>query len=189
MRELWISIRMTVLLTVFLGLVYPFAMTAIGQIFFQRQAQGSLIAHNGTIVGSELIGQGFASAKYFHSRPSAAGSNGYDPTSSSGSNLGPTSKALMDAVSKRVKDVMASEGVPASQVPIDLVTASGSGLDPHISPAAANLQVERIAKARGVSPDMVRQLIQDNTHGRWLGLFGESGVNVLKLNLALDAQH
>ncbi|MGO9454775.1 MAG: K(+)-transporting ATPase subunit C [Candidatus Binataceae bacterium] len=185
MRELWISIRMTILLTVLLGLVYPFAMTAIGQVIFPYQAQGSLIGHNGTIVGSKLIGQSFASAKYFHSRPSAAG-NGYDPTSSGGSNLGPTSKALMDAVSKRVKDVMTSEGVPASQVPIDLVTASGSGLDPDISPAAADIQVARIAKARGVSSDAVRQLIQDNTHGRWLGLFGEAGVNVLTLNLALD---
>ncbi|HKM98996.1 MAG TPA: K(+)-transporting ATPase subunit C [Candidatus Binataceae bacterium] len=186
MRELWISIRMTVLLTVLLGLVYPVAMTAIGQVIFPRQAGGSLIARNGAIVGSELMGQSFTSPKYFHSRPSAAG-NGYDPTSSGGSNLGPTSKALIDAVSKRVKDVMTSEGVPASQVPIDLVTASGSGLDPDISPAAADIQAERIAKARGVSPDTVRQLIQDNTHSRWLGLFGEPGVNVLTLNLALDA--
>ncbi|MGO9602261.1 MAG: K(+)-transporting ATPase subunit C [Candidatus Binataceae bacterium] len=188
MRELWISIRMTILLTVLLGLVYPFAMTAIGQVIFPYQARGSLIGHNGTIVGSKLIGQSFASAKYFHSRPSAAG-NGYDPTSSGGSNLGPTSKALMDAVSKRVKDVMTSEGVPASQVPIDLVTSSGSGLDPDISPAAADIQVARIAKARGVSSDTVRQVIQDNTHGRWLGLFGEPGVNVLTLNLALDDLH
>lgn len=187
MRELWISIRMTVILTVLLGLIYPVAMTALGHVIFPHQAEGSLISHNGTIVGSELIGQSFTSAKYFHSRPSAAGNNGYDATSSSGSNLGPTSKTLIDSVSKRLKDVTGSEGVPASQVPIDLVTASGSGLDPDISPAAADLQAQRVAKARGVSPDAVRQLVQDNTHGRWLGLFGEPGVNVLKLNLALDA--
>jgi len=188
MRELWISIRMTVILTLLLGLLYPVAMTAIGYAMFPRQAEGSLLAQGSTIVGSELIGQSFASAKYFHSRPSAAG-NGYDATSSGGSNLGPTSKALMDSVGKRIKDVTQSEGVQASQVPIDLVTASGSGLDPDISPAAADLQAERVAKARGVNPDSVRQLIQDNTRGRWLGLFGEPGVNVLKLNLALDSLH
>src|ERR1019366_449396 len=188
MRELWISIRMTVILTLLLGLLYPVAMTVIGYAMFPRQAEGSLLAQGSTIVGSELIGQSFASAKYFHSRPSAAG-NGYDATSSGGSNLGPTSKALMDSVGKRIKDVTQSEGVQASQVPIDLVTASGSGLDPDISPAAADLQAERVAKARAVNPDAVRQLIQDNTHGRWLGLFGEPGVNVLKLNLALDSLH
>ena len=188
MRELWISIRMTVLLTLLLGVLYPVAMTIIGSAIFPRQAGGSLLARGNTVVGSQLIGQGFTSTKYFHSRPSAAG-NGYDATSSGGSNLGPTSKALMDSVGKRVKDVMESEGVPASQVPVDLVTASGSGLDPDISPAAADLQAERVAKVRGVSPDAVRQLIEDNTHGRWLGLFGEPGVNVLKLNLALDAMH
>jgi len=188
MRELWISIRMTVILTLLLGLLYPVAMTAIGYAMFPRQAEGSLIARDGTIVGSELIGQSFTSAKYFHSRPSAAG-NGYDATSSGGSNLGPTSKALIDSVGKRVKDVMEGEGVQASQVPVDLITASGSGLDPDISPAAAELQAGRVAKARGVNPDTVRQLIEDNTHGRWLGLFGEPGVNVLKLNLALDSRH
>jgi len=188
MRELWISIRMTILLTLLLGVLYPVAMTAMGQAIFPRQARGSLVAQDSTIVGSELIGQGFTSAKYFHSRPSAAG-NGYDATSSGGSNLGPTSKALMDSVAKRIKDVTESESVKASQVPIDLVTASGSGLDPEISPAAAELQAARVAKARGVNPDTVRQLIQDNTHGRWLGLFGEPGVNVLKLNLALDSTH
>ena len=188
MRELWISIRMTVILTLLLGLLYPVAMTAIGYAMFPRQAEGSLLAQGSTIVGSELIGQSFTSAKYFHSRPSAAG-NGYDATSSGGSNLGPTSKALIDSVGKRIKDVTQSEGVQASQVPIDLVTASGSGLDPEISPAAADLQAKRVAKARGVNPDTVRQLIEDNTHGRWLGLFGEPGVNVLKLNLALDSLH
>jgi potassium-transporting ATPase KdpC subunit len=188
MRELWISIRMTVILTLLLGLLYPVAMTAIGYAMFPSQAEGSLLARDSTIVGSELIGQSFTSAKYFHSRPSAAG-NGYDATSSGGSNLGPTSKALIDSVGKRIKDVTQSEGVQASQVPIDLVTASGSGLDPEISPAAADLQAKRVAKARGVNPDTVRQLIEDNTHGRWLGLFGEPGVNVLKLNLALDSLH
>jgi len=188
MRELWISIRMTVILTLLLGLLYPVVMTAIGYAMFPRQADGSLLVRGNTIVGSELIGQSFTSAKYFHSRPSAAG-NGYDATSSGGSNLGPTSKALIDSVSKRTKDVTESESVQASQVPIDLVTASGSGLDPDISPAAADLQAERVAKARGVNPDTVHQLIEDNTHGRWLELFGEPGVNVLKLNLALDSLH
>lgn len=188
MRELWISTRMTVILTVLMGLVYPVVMTAIGRMTFPRQAEGSLIAQGSTIVGSGLIGQSFTSAKYFHSRPSAAG-NGYDATSSGGSNLGPTSKALIDSVGKRIKDVTESEGVTASQVPVDLVTASGSGLDPDISPAAADLQAARVAKARGVDPDAVRQLIENNTHGRWLGLFGEPGVNVLKLNLALDSLH
>ncbi len=189
MRELWISIRMTIIMTVLLGLLYPVAMTAIGYAIFPRQAEGSLLARGNTIVGSELIGQSFTSAKYFHSRPSAAGNNGYDATSSGGSNLGPTSKALIDSVGKRIKDVTQSEGVQASQVPIDLVTASGSGLDPDISPAAADLQAERVAKARGVNPNTVRQLIEDNTHRRWLGLFGEPGVNVLKLNLAIDSLH
>ena len=189
MREFWISVRMTIVLTLLLGIVYPVVMTMTGHIFFPHQAEGSLIQRNNTIVGSELIGQNFAAAKYFHSRPSAAGSNGYDATSSSGTNLGPTNKTLIDAVSKRVKDTSEAEGVPASQVPIDLVTSSGSGLDPDISPAAADIQVQRVAKARGVSADTVRQLVQDNTHGRWLGLFGEPGVNVLKLNLALDTAH
>jgi potassium-transporting ATPase KdpC subunit len=189
MREFWISVRMTIVLTLLLGIVYPVVMTAVGHVFFSHEAEGSLIQRNSTIVGSELIGQNFSSGKYFHSRPSSAGSNGYDPTSSSGSNLGPTNKTLIDTVSKRVKDTSEAEGVPASQVPIDLVTASGSGLDPEISPAAADIQVRRVAKARGLNADTVRQLVQDNTHGRWLGLFGEAGVNVLKLNLALDAAH
>ena len=189
MREFWISVRMTIVLTLLLGIVYPVVMTVIGHVFFAHQADGSLVQRNSTVVGSELIGQSFASNKYFHSRPSAAGNNGYDPTSSSGSNLGPTNKTLIDAVSKRVKDTSEAEGVPASQVPIDLVTSSGSGLDPDISPAAADIQVQRVAKARGLNADTVRQLVQENTHGRWLGLFGEPGVNVLKLNLALDVQH
>ena len=189
MREFWISVRMTIVLTLLLGIVYPVVMTMTGRIFFPHQAEGSLIQRNNTIVGSELIGQNFAAAKYFHNRPSAAGSNGYDATSSSGTNLGPTNKTLIDAVSKRVKDTSEAEGVPASQVPIDLVTSSGSGLDPDISPAAADIQVQRVAKARGLNADTVRQLVQENTHGRWLGLFGEPGVNVLKLNLDLDVQH
>jgi potassium-transporting ATPase KdpC subunit len=189
MREFWISVRMTIVLTLLLGIVYPVVMTVIGHVFFAHQADGSLVQRNSTIVGSELIGQSFASNKYFHSRPSAAGNNGYDPTSSSGSNLGPTNKTLIDTVTKRVKDTSEAEGVPPSQVPIDLVTASGSGLDPDISPAAADIQVQRVAKARGLNADTVRSLVQENTHGRWLGLFGEPGVNVLKLNLSLDATH
>ncbi|HUA36067.1 MAG TPA: potassium-transporting ATPase subunit KdpC [Candidatus Binataceae bacterium] len=186
MRELWISVRMTIVLTLLLGIIYPIAMTIAGHVLFSHQAEGSLIIKNGSAIGSELIGQNFSSNAYFHGRPSAAGNNGYDATSSGGSNLGPTNKAFIDSVRKRLKDIAESEGVPASKVPIDLITASGSGLDPEISPAAAEVQVARVAKARGMSDNTVSQLVEENTHGRWIGLFGESGVNVLKLNLALD---
>jgi potassium-transporting ATPase KdpC subunit len=186
MREFWISIKMTIVLTLLLGIIYPVAMALVGHVLFSHQADGSLITKNGAVVGSELIGQNFSSTAYFHSRPSAAGNNGYDATSSSGSNLGPTNKTLIDTVRKRLKDIAESENVSASKVPIDLVTASGSGLDPDISPAAADLQVDRVAKARGMTVETVSQLVQENTSGRWIGLFGESGVNVLKLNLTLD---
>jgi potassium-transporting ATPase KdpC subunit len=186
MREFWISARMTIVLTLLLGIIYPVAMTIVGHVLFSHEAEGSLIARNGSVVGSELIGQNFSTNLYFHSRPSAAGNNGYDATSSSGSNLGPTNKTFIDSVRKRLKDTAEGEGVPASKVPIDLITASGSGLDPEISPAAAEVQVARVARARGMSVDTVSQLVQENMHGRWIGLFGEPGVNVLKLNLALD---
>jgi potassium-transporting ATPase KdpC subunit len=186
MRELWIAVRMTIVLTFLLGIIYPVAMTIVGHVLFSHQAEGSLIVRNGSVVGSELIGQNFGSNTYFHSRPSAAGNNGYDATSSGGSNFGPTNKTFIDTVRKRLKDTTEGEDVPTSKVPIDLITASGSGLDPQVSPAAAAVQVARIARARGMSVETVSQLVQENTQGRWIGLFGEPSVNVLKLNLALD---
>jgi K+-transporting ATPase ATPase C chain len=161
--------------------------TGLAMVIFPHQAQGSLVTHDGKVVGSELIGQTFAAPNYFHSRPSAAGDKGYDASNSSGSNLGPTNKTFISTVQQRVKEtVEANPGTSANQVPIDLVTTSGSGLDPEISPAAADYQVARVAKARGIGEEEVRLLISQNTRGRYLGLLGESGVNVLMLNLALD---
>lgn len=186
MRSLVVAIKMTVVLTLLTGIVYPIAMAGLGRVLFPAQADGSLIYKNGSPVGSSLIAQNFKAARYFHPRPSAAGTNGYDPTSSGGSNLGPTNKSFIDSVKQRTKDIMEADSVPASQVPIDMVTASGSGLDPQISPAAAEIQVERVAKARGLSADTVRDLINANTQPRWAGFLGEPGVNVLELNLALD---
>lgn len=186
MRVLLVSIRMTIVLTILTGLAYPLAITGIARVIFPWQSSGSVVTRDGQTVGSALIGQAFSSAGYFHSRPSAAG-NGYDASSSGGSNLGPTNKTLIDTVRKRLKDEVETDpGISASQVPIDLVTASGSGLDPEISPAAAALQVSRVAKARGMSEEAVNQLVQENTRGRWMGMLGEPGVNVLMLNLALD---
>lgn len=187
MRSLVVAIKMTVVLTLLTGIVYPIAMAGLGHVLFPAQADGSLIYENGSPVGSSLIAQNFKAARYFHPRPSAAGNNGYDPTSSSGSNLGPTNKSFIDSVKQRTKDVMEEDSVPASLVPIDMVTASGSGLDPQISPAAAEIQVERVAKARGLGVDTVRELVNANTQPRWAGFLGEPGVNVLELNLALDA--
>lgn len=185
--RLWTACRMTLALTFLLGVVYPVAMTGLARLVFPFQAEGSLITGNGKILGSKLIGQNFNAPGYFHPRPSAAG-NGYDPTSSSGSNLGPTNKSFIDSVKQRVKDtVEKNPGVTPAQVPIDLVTASGSGLDPEISPAAAELQIPRVAKARALSEDTVRALVNAHTRSRWAGVLGESGVNVLELNLALDA--
>jgi K+-transporting ATPase ATPase C chain len=187
MRALMISIKMTIVLTILLGIIYPLAMTGIANLLFPHQAQGSLVESNGKVVGSELIGQTFAAPGYFHSRPSAAGDKGYDAANSSGSNLGPTNKTLISAVQQRVKDVIeANPGVDVHQVPIDLVTTSGSGLDPEVSLAAADIQVGRVAKARGIGEDDVRLLVRQNTRGRFVGLLGEPGVNVLTLNLALD---
>jgi potassium-transporting ATPase KdpC subunit len=187
MRALIISIRMTIVLTILLGIIYPLAITGVAGVIFPHQAQGSLIERDGKVVGSEIIGQTFASAPYFHGRPSAAGDKGYDASNSSGSNLGPTNKTLVSAVQQRLKDVVeANPGTDAHQIPIDLVTASGSGLDPEISPAAADIQVARIAKARGLGEDDVRLLVRQNTRDRYLGVLGEPGVNVLTLNLALD---
>ena len=187
MRALMISIKMTIVLTILLGIIYPLAMTGVANVLFPHQAQGSLIERDGKIVGSEIIGQTFAAPGYFHSRPSAAGDKGYDASNSSGSNLGPTNKTLISTVQQRVKDVVeANPGIDVHQVPMDLVTTSGSGLDPEISPASADIQVARIAKARGIGEDDVRLLVRQNTRARYLGIVGEPGVNVLTLNLALD---
>jgi potassium-transporting ATPase KdpC subunit len=187
MRSLMVAIKMTIVLTVLTGLIYPVVMTGIAHVVFPVQAQGSLIARNGQVIGSSIIGQNFGAPGYFHSRPSGAGSKGYDATSSGGSNLGPTNKALIEAVRSRLKGVIEENpGTSPAQVPIDMVTTSGSGLDPEISPASADLQVARVAKARGLSEEQVRKLVEQSTRGRWLGVVGEPGVNVLALNLALD---
>ena len=186
--NLWTAIRMTLVLTVLTGIVYPIAMVLICNTILPWQAQGSFVTHDGGVVGSAIIGQNFSKAGYFHPRPSAAGDKGYDATSSGGSNLGPTNKVLIDTVRSRLKELLESNpGTSANQVPIDLVTASGSGLDPDISPAAAEYQIPRIAKARGLTEDAVRTVVAAHTSGRWAGVLGEPRVNVLETNLALDS--
>ena len=187
MKTFTTALMATAVLTILTGIVYPIAVWGLAQAIFPHQAGGSIIVAGNKVVGSSLIGQNFASPRYFQSRPSAAGDKGYAADNSSGSNLGPTNKALIDAVKLRLKNVVESNrGIDAHQVPIDLVTTSASGLDPEISPAAADLQVARVAHARGLSEDQVRQLIAENTRSRSIGIFGEAGVNVLLLNLALD---
>ena len=183
------SIRMALVTLVVLGLAYPLAMTGIAQVVMPGPANGSLVrAADGTVVGSSLIGQNFTDAKYFHGRPSAAGADGYDPSASGASNLAPTSKALVDAVTSRVASAVAENpGLVAGKVPVDMVTASGSGLDPDITLANAYAQVTRVAQARGESEAAVRGLVNSNVTGRALGFLGEPRVNVLQLNLALDA--
>jgi potassium-transporting ATPase KdpC subunit len=183
MKDIITSALMILVLTVSLGILYPLAVWAIGQTIFPSQANGSLIQKDGKTVGSELIGQQFSGQQYFHSRPSAAG-NGYDAGASSGSNLGPTSNKLINRI-KTDAETLQKEN-PNQQIPADLVTTSASGLDPHISPDAAEFQVPRIAKARNMSETDLRKLVAKYTEGRQFNFFGEPRVNVLKLNLKLD---
>ena len=183
LRNLVVAVLMTVVTTVLLGLVYPMVVTVLAQAIFPAQANGQLIVRDGRIVGSSLIAQRFSSPTYFHPRPSAAGS-GYDAANSAGSQLGPTNRTLIETTRENV--AAARRDNPGRPVPIDLVTASASGLDPHISPAAAEFQVPRVARTRGISEHDLRRLVLEHTDGRQWGFLGEPRVNVLELNLALD---
>ena len=184
-RNLIISVLMTIVTTILLGIIYPLVVTGIAQVIFPRKANGQLITQNGKLIGSSVIGQPFTGPTYFHSRPSAAGT-GYDAANSGGTNLGPTNKALISRVDQDTKALQAENpGVP---VPVDMVTTSASGLDPHISIAAAEFQLPRVAKARELSQAQVQQLVAAHTESRQFGILGEPRVNVLELNLALDRE-
>jgi K+-transporting ATPase ATPase C chain len=181
------SILYTAIATVLLGVIYPLVVTGLAQLLAKDQANGQLIKRGGVTVGSRILAQPFSSAKYFHARPSAAGTNGYDATNSGGTNWGPTNQKLID----RVKNDAAASQLenPGKPVPVDLITASGSGLDPHITPAAAEFQVARVARARGVAEDDIRKLVAAHSELRQFGFLGEARVNVLELNLALDQMY
>ncbi len=187
-KQMMPGLRMTLLLTVLTGLVYPGVVTALSQMLFPSQANGSFLVRDGKTVGSSLIGQGFTKPEYFHPRPSAAGNDGYDASLSTGSNLGPTSKKLIDRVKASVAEVRKEDGGLTAAVPADLVTTSASGLDPHISPAAAMMQVRRVAAARSKAAGDIERLVARCTEERDLGFLGEPRVNVLQLNLALDRE-
>lgn len=182
-KQLMVAVLFTLITTVIFGVAYPLVVTGLSQWLFPKQANGSLIVKNGQVIGSRLIGQSFSGEKYFHPRPSAAGS-GYDPLSSGGSNLGPTNQALVTRVEQDVTKMQQEN--PEVPIPADLVTASGSGLDPDISPASAEFQIPRVAKARGISPEEVRRVVARHIQGRQLGILGEARVNVLELNMDLD---
>jgi K+-transporting ATPase ATPase C chain len=186
LRNALIAIRLGIITLVVTGILYPLVMTGFAHIAFPDKSSGSLISRDEQVIGSKFIGQEFSGPQYFHPRPSAAG-NGYDAMDSGGSNLGPTSATLIDRVRARVAEVIAEDpGLTKGEVPVDMVTSSGSGLDPDITPANAEAQLPRVASARGMSEDEVRRLVAENTAGRDLGFLGEKRVNVLKLNLALD---
>jgi potassium-transporting ATPase KdpC subunit len=185
-KNLLIAMWFTLVTTVMFGVLYPLVITGLAQMLFPGRANGQLIQRNGKVVGSRIIGQSFTEPRFFHSRPSSAGT-GYDPTSSSGSNLGPTNKTLLERVKGDVEKLQVEN--PDAPIPVDLVTASGSGLDPDISPAAAEFQIPRVAHSRGMKEDDVRALVRKHTLGRDLGLLGEPRVNVLELNLELDTLH
>lgn len=187
-KNLLISLWFTLVTTVIFGLIYPLAVTGLSQLLFPEKANGQLIERNGKLIGSRIIGQAFTGPGYFHSRPSSAGTgNGYDSTSSGGSNLGPTSKALLDRVNGDVLKLHAEN--PGTPIPVDLITTSGSGLDPEMSPAAAEFQIPRVERERHISEAQLRSLIAKHTLGRQFGVLGEPRVNVLELNLELDSQH
>ena len=186
-KNLIISILFTVVTTVMFGIIYPLAVTGIAQVLFPKQANGELIKSGDHLAGSHLIGQPFTAPGHFWSRPSAAGVAGYDPTSSGGSNLAPTNKALIDRVNASVQQLQPTN--PNASIPADLVTTSGSGLDPDISPASAEFQIPRLSKERGMSEQDIRALVAKHTKGRQFGVLGEARVNVLDLNLDLDAVH
>ena len=188
-KQILPAIRMTLALTVLTGLLYPGVVTGLSQLLFPTAANGSLIQQNGRIIGSTLIGQNFTHPEYFQPRPSAAGNDGYDPTASSVSNFGPTSQKLADRVKASVEKFRKENPEYTGPIPADLLTASGSGLDPHVSPASAAAQAPRVAKARGVSQERIRQLVAQFTEDRDLGFLGEPRVNVLRLNLALDQNY
>ncbi len=183
-KHIYPAVALTIVLTVLVGVIYPFVMTGLSELLFKEKARGSLVEKEGKVVGSRLIGQPFKGAGYFHSRPSAAGS-GYDATASGGTNLGPTNKQLFEEqVKARAKQLHAEN--PNVEIPIDLITSSGSGLDPHISPAAAEFQIPRVARERRMSENELRQLVYRHTEGRQFGFLGEARINVLELNLKLD---